>query len=508
MKVRIAARKSDLARLQAYTVGRALQKSNPQVEVEYNFSSSLGDINLTDPLWKMPEKGVFTQDLTVKLLNGECDVVVHSWKDLPTENSSETTILATLPREDIRDIILFKKTSTTHVLKTKNLKVLTSSPRRAYHLKPFLKWAMPSGIETVSFDPVRGNITTRIQKLLNGEHDALVVAKAALDRLLAAEDAEFAESRAVVCDAFAKCKWMIVPLSECPGAPAQGALAVEGLKNRGDLQVIFDPINSFETMRNVVAERKLFSHYGGGCHQKIGISQASYGFGEVLFAKGVTDLGEVIETHKLVREGATLPTKTKAEFIFPIEMKESPLYVREALPVDLCRLKAQSSFVLVAKDEALPADAEIHRDSILWAAGRRTWRKLAEKGFWVNGSQDSLGEQADPQLDQLMKTLKISKRYKLSHDEAPQTEGVENIATYRLIDKEVPASLAKKTDFFWASYSTFKRAVAKYPSIRKARHYCGPGHTFELIRQDLGPESDVSIFLNYFDWREAILKES
>ncbi len=493
-------------------VGRALQKSNPQLEVEYSFSTSLGDINLTDPLWKMPEKGVFTQDLTQKLLAGECDVVVHSWKDLPTENHPETTILATLPREDIRDIILFKRSSWSNVNKTGILKVFTSSPRRTYHLEPFLKWALPPGIQKITFDPVRGNITTRIQKMLEGEHDALVVAKAALDRLLNACDDEFSESRKIVQEAFKKCQWMIVPLSECPGAPAQGALAVEGLKKRADLQVAFDPINSFETMRNVVAERKLFSFYGGGCHQKIGISQATYEFGDVLFAKGVTDLGEVIDKHHLVRERATLPAKTTEEFIFPVKMKESPLYSRETLHADLSELAAQPSFILVAKDEALPSGVQINSEAVLWAAGNRTWRKLAEKGYWVCGSQDSLGEQVNPQIETILGLNKITKHFKLSHNEAPEMIGpkeatTKKIATYRLIDQPVPPELAKKTDFFWASYSTFKRAIAKFPELRKARHYCGPGHTYDMIRKDLGPESDVSIFLNYFDWRSAILKD-
>ena len=56
------ARKSDLARLQAYRVGESLQRKFPDLQIEYRFRASLGDINQNDPLWKMPEKGVFTDD--------------------------------------------------------------------------------------------------------------------------------------------------------------------------------------------------------------------------------------------------------------------------------------------------------------------------------------------------------------------------------------------------------------------------------------------------------------
>src|SRR5690606_12634019 len=109
MKLRIAARSSDLARIQAISVGEALLESSraagARLEIEYAFRQSLGDANLHDPLWKMPEKGVFTEDFRDDLLSGACDLVVHSWKDLPIDARSETMIAATLPRADLRDLL-------------------------------------------------------------------------------------------------------------------------------------------------------------------------------------------------------------------------------------------------------------------------------------------------------------------------------------------------------------------------------------------------------------------
>ena len=76
MRLVLAARRSELARIQAFQVGRTLQNAHPQISIEYSFHESLGDKNQNDPLWQMPEKGVFTQDLREGLLAGRHDLAV------------------------------------------------------------------------------------------------------------------------------------------------------------------------------------------------------------------------------------------------------------------------------------------------------------------------------------------------------------------------------------------------------------------------------------------------
>src|SRR5947208_9078654 len=143
MRVTIASRRSDLARIQAYQVGEALQTAHPQIEISYSFHESLGDRNQNDPLWQMPEKGVFTQDLREGLLAGRYDLAVHSWKDLAVEDDQETEIAATLPRADTRDLLLVRRDRWAKVGTTRQLVILTSSPRRAYNLDSFLRRALP-----------------------------------------------------------------------------------------------------------------------------------------------------------------------------------------------------------------------------------------------------------------------------------------------------------------------------------------------------------------------------
>ena len=186
MRLVLAARRSELARIQAFQVGRALENLNPKIKIEYSFHESLGDKNQNDPLWQMPEKGVFTQDLRAGLLAGKYDLAVHSWKDLAIEDEGETEIVATLPRADMRDLLLVRAEAFAGVQCSGRMTILTSSPRRSYNLQTFLPAALPARINELIFEPVRGNVPTRIRKMWNPGADALIVAKAAVDRLLEA----------------------------------------------------------------------------------------------------------------------------------------------------------------------------------------------------------------------------------------------------------------------------------------------------------------------------------
>src|SRR6185436_321662 len=186
--------------------------------------------------WQMPEKGVFTQDLREGLLAGRYDLAVHSWKDLAIEDDGTTEIAATLPRADMRDLLLVRADRWQDVEATGRLTVLTSSPRRSYNLNQFLRKALPGDIKELDFQPVRGNVPTRVRKMWQPGADALVVAKAAIDRLLQASQTEFAETQAALRQALAACRWMVLPLRENPTAPAQGALAVEIKRDRAELR--------------------------------------------------------------------------------------------------------------------------------------------------------------------------------------------------------------------------------------------------------------------------------
>src|ERR1043166_1779465 len=105
MKLRIGSPKSILAKIQARLVASQLQKAEPKLEVEFVFKDVGVDLDHKISLVEAESKGLFTKDLSQDLARGTMDLVVHSWKDLPTVPNPDTFIAGTLEREDPRDIV-------------------------------------------------------------------------------------------------------------------------------------------------------------------------------------------------------------------------------------------------------------------------------------------------------------------------------------------------------------------------------------------------------------------
>jgi hydroxymethylbilane synthase len=491
MRVTIASRRSDLARIQAYQVGETLRAAHPQIELNYSFHESLGDKNQNDPLWQMPEKGVFTQDFREGLLRGDFDLVVHSWKDLAIEDDPETEIIATLPRADTRDLLLVRKDRWAEVERTGVMTILTSSPRRAYNLDSFLHEALPAKLTELNFVNVRGNVPTRVRKLLQSDVDGLIVAKAALDRLLEAPQEEFAATQAELREALSQCRFVVTPLRENPAAPAQGALAVEISRKRNDMRELLSLINCAATFINVTREREILRSYGGGCHQKIGAHVLRRPFGEITFLRGVTDDGQVLDRSSLSAATPRPPKISKAE-MWPLDAKDADWFTRERIDGQ-CPNKSRALWI--AKADALPDDWRVEPGQFVWASGVQTWKRLARRGVWVNGCAESLGEQESPGIEMLAGSA--LNWLKLTH-ESGYTEGeMEGVATYRLVPPDEGIDLRGKRYFFWKSGSSFEHALSRNPWLKEMTHFCGPGNTQRILERN-GVEAHV--FLDHAQW--------
>lgn len=479
--LKIAARQSHLARLQAFTVGDALLAAHPGLKVEYLFKESLGDKNLTDPLWKLPERGVFTEDFVSDLLEDRADLVVHSWKDLPTEVRPGLELIGTLPRADLRDLLLFRKAS----LGKKNLTLLTSSPRRTFAAERELPALLPFKIDSLETKPVRGNVLTRLRKLVEGEGDGLFMAKAALDRLLSSEREEFREAQKELRGYLEHVQWMVMPLSVFPTAPAQGALAIESKAGREDLKKLIGPIHSAATARAVNEERRKFSSFGGGCHQKIGLVVTEHPrLGALEFFYGKLDSGEV--KHSITAEKSPKPPSGNR---WPLE-PAAAFFDRAPLAP-----KHPGTDLFVARGQALPSDWKLGNE-LIWAAGTESWKKLAEKGVWVNGTSDGLGEQI-PEVDAL--AGRATKWTKLTHDRSANDGKFPLLATYSLKNRDF--TVPKADHYFWMSESSFRRALELDPSIRDAHHASGPGFTAEAIERVLG--RPIAVYINFRHWKNG-----
>jgi hydroxymethylbilane synthase len=495
MRVTIASRRSDLARIQAYQVGEALETAHPQIEINYSFHESLGDRNQNDPLWQMPEKGVFTQDFREGLLRGDFDLVVHSWKDLAIEEDPETEIAASLPRADARDLLLVREDRWKEVERTGVMTILTSSPRRSYNLESFLRVALPARLHQLNFTNVRGNVPTRVRKLLELETDGLIVAKAALDRLLAAKQSEFAATREELRQALSQCRWMVLPLRENPAAPAQGALAIEIVRRRADLRELLLPLNCDDTFTAVTRERDILRGYGGGCHQKIGTSVLRRPCGEITFLRGLTDDGRVLDGCAL-RPSRPRPAKISTEQLWPLQSSDSDWFKREAISVEP---PADTTDLWIAKADALPDDWCPTGGQIVWASGAQTWKRLARRGIWVCGCAERLGEQEPQNIATL--AGKDLQWLKLTHAAGFDQGTMPVLATYRLIPKDDHLDLEGKKYFFWKSGSSFEYALSLNPWIESMTHFCGPGNTQQILEQN-GVRPHV--FLDHKQWLEEM----
>ena len=488
MRLKLASRKSDLARWQAVQVARAFEALSERPHIEFNFKASLGDQNLDLPLASMGSKGVFTEDFYKDLTEGQCDLVVHSWKDLPVEEREGTQIAMTMERADARDIFLIAQEAWENAVAKGKLTVLTSSPRRVYNLSACLHDLLPHKLE-IEFANVRGNVPTRLAKMKE-QGAALLLAKAGLDRLLQSEDAGFLDASTAGLRALVReCRFMILPLSLNPGAPAQGALAIEIAREREPVASLCARLNDEKTFQCVRDERAILESYGGGCHQKIGVTILLRNYGMVTSVRGLTDAGEVLRRWSV--ENPTEWTKAATrEQIFPLTPAGNSWFEREILDVTV-DLKTKSA-LFVARNEAFPVGFRPENRQLVWTAGVSTWRKLAARGIWVNGSSDGLGESESTGLETLIGPVSWAK---LTHDRGHAAAGMDIVPTYRLTNRPDTPNLRGKTHFFWMSTTTFERARQLFPNeIQNGYNACGPGSTFEFLRRQQGLNHPVKVF--------------
>ena len=498
--IKIISRKSDLAIIQACLVGDAIKDRKSDMFIEYLYKDTRGDIDLTTPLSQLPEIGVFTSDLRESLINEEADIAVHSWKDLPINLTKGTKIIGTLPRADMRDIIFFKKKNLDKIEKNKTLNLLTSSPRREYNLNTFLKNALPYQIEKISFDNIRGNIPTRLNKYFFGDADGIVLAKAALDRLLN-NNTDLSKDIRKILDSS---NWLIPPLSENPCAPAQGAIAIEVKDGRDDIINLIREINDTETFESVQIERNILSSYGGGCHQKIGVSYEKRDFGDVLTLKGMTDDNIALNQRKIERKEESNNSwyNIDQNKIYPSDLKNYNFFSRNNLKDHIEEISSlRSKNILASRANVLDGKIKIDSSNILWSSGVKTWFQLVKKGYWVNGSFDSLGEN-----EENLKFISNNDWVKLTHKDSLDFFINDRLFTYRLTKNKITEDLSEKSHFYWMSGSAFEYAIEQFPIILEKFHSCGPGNTYEIIKKNV-TEDRIKIFLNYEDWKDEITNE-
>ena len=239
-------RRSKLALWQTHQVKQRLAGHFPKIDFQVREFSTRGDENLHQPLPEIGGKGLFTAELDRALKHSEIDIAVHSLKDLPTEHDLDLAIVPVMEREDARDVLVSRCSSALVDLPVAAT-VGTSSPRRQAQLASIRP--------DLNFRSIRGNVPTRIAKVLDGQYDAAVLAAAGIVRL---------EMQQHISQWFSFQEIL----------PAAGQAMVAATVRRNDvfiadlLKTIFNPIDS----QCVQAERLLLQKLGGGCSAPIGIA--------------------------------------------------------------------------------------------------------------------------------------------------------------------------------------------------------------------------------------------
>jgi hydroxymethylbilane synthase len=243
-KIVIGSRGSKLALIQANWVKSELEKANKEIEFVIDVIKTTGDKILDTPLAKIGDIGLFTKELEEALLDKRVDLVVHSAKDMPTAIPDGLEIGAVTEREDPHDALISKDNLSLQDL-PQDATLGTSSLRRRAQIL--------ASRQDLNIVDLRGNLDTRISKLESGELDAIVVAKAGLNRLGRGDEAS-----------------EIIPSDIMLHAVGQGALCIEIRENDEQIKGIIKVLQHFDTRFAVLAERTLLKRLQGGCQIPIG----------------------------------------------------------------------------------------------------------------------------------------------------------------------------------------------------------------------------------------------
>lgn len=248
--LRLGTRGSQLALFQARTTASLLER-HAAIGCEIVVIKTSGDRLAEAPLSDIGGKRLFVKEIEDSLLAGDIDIAVHSSKDLPAVLPPGLILGAVLPREDPRDAVVLpggREASDVDAVRSllgRAPKIGTSSVRRIAQLTALFPEA--------GFEPIRGNLDTRLRKLDSGDYDALVLAAAGLRRLQHAHRIS-----------------MALPEETCVPAPGQGIIGLEVREDDRRARDLVATITDATTAAALEAERAVVTRLGGGCQMPIG----------------------------------------------------------------------------------------------------------------------------------------------------------------------------------------------------------------------------------------------
>ncbi|MEO0803368.1 MAG: hydroxymethylbilane synthase [Cyanobacteria bacterium J06642_2] len=277
--IKIGSRKSQLAMVQTHWVQAQLRHHHPDREFDIVTMDTQGDIILDVALAKIGDKGLFTKELEVGMLERRTDLAVHSLKDLPTNLPEGLMLGVVTQRENPADALVLNEKHAGGTLASlpEGSIVGTSSLRRLAQLRHFCPH--------LRFKDVRGNLNTRLKKLDEGQYDALILAVAGLERLgMGARVSQ------------------VIPSDISLHAVGQGALGIECRDGDDEILALLQPLLDLNSSQRCLAERAFLRQLEGGCQVPIGVRTEIAGD-----ALTLTGMVASLDGQRLIRDSYTGP---------------------------------------------------------------------------------------------------------------------------------------------------------------------------------------------------------
>ena len=505
--LKLGTRGSLLAIAQSRLVARDIERRWPSLSIQLATRETRGDRNQKVSLKLVDDPDFFAAELDAALLDGEVDFCVHSLKDVAGERPAGLITAAIPQRENPREVILFRPDIIDRLRQGVTLTIGTSSRRRTLNIGEFLPKALPQfdNPPRIAFADLRGPVDQRLKRVVTenqprpNQLDGVVLALAGLQRLWADPD-----GRRTIQPLISELRWMVLPLSLCPAAPGQGALAIEcradDRRCRERLGALHDPL----TARLVKQELDLVATEPPEQQQTFGATAvASNACGTLMWARGR-------------RQSDSGQTETVQQTIWPAPPRPTAAVgwnghdwgkLSRAWPLPLAVVPASLRAVFIAHSRALPKNFELPTTTRVWVSGTASWYRLAERGIWVEGCGDNLG------FGDLVPTLRagvlqlpaLDQWTALTHEAAVPSwkhSGVGRVlASYRIgieANTELRRQIGDSTHFYWGSVQQFEALQSWLPV--NAQHACGTGKTLQALR--LAGLDRVQPFPSRKDWQQ------
>jgi hydroxymethylbilane synthase len=254
-KIILGTRGSELARAQTLLVEEAIRRVHPDVEIETKLIVTRGDNAKVVDL-HAGRKGLFTAEIERALLAGEVNVAVHSAKDLPSQTSPGAQIAAVLPRAAVDEVLISKYSGGLACLPS-GAKVATGSVRRQRQLH----WKRAD----LKIVDLRGNVPTRLRKLVEKKWDGILLARAGLERL------GFSPTRTESSFEDGQLFFEILPREIFLPAGGQGIIALQIRSDDQSTRTFLESVSDRQTLLCLQAEREFLRRLHGDCNFPVGV---------------------------------------------------------------------------------------------------------------------------------------------------------------------------------------------------------------------------------------------